>query len=171
MRLSALALSIVFFSHAFPVQARADEIPLLPRTKPLTLTGDLSAQMLTGIDKFLSRETDQSISNRSKFWHPDFSSPAAYEKSIETNRSRLRKIIGAVDPRITSPSFEIQTNLSDSGAFTIHAVQWPVLDGVHGEGLLLRPKSPPLARIIAIPDADQIPETLAGLAPGLPAER
>ena len=28
-----------------------------------------------------------------------------------------------------------------------------------------------VARVVALPDADQLPETIAGLAPGLPAER
>src|SRR6185369_14067420 len=38
-------------------------------------------------------------------------------------------------------------------------------------GLWLLPKTAPLAAIIALPDADQIPEMLVGLAPGLPPER
>ena len=46
-------------------------------------------------------------------------------------------------------------------------MHWSVFEGVTGEGLLLEPNTPPVARIVAIPDADQSPEMLAGLAPGV----
>jgi dienelactone hydrolase len=49
-------------------------------------------------------------------------------------------------------------------------VRWPVLTGVYGEGLLLQPKTKPKATIIAIPDADQEPEQLVGLMPGVASE-
>src|SRR5207248_2327742 len=48
--------------------------------------------------------------------------------------------------------------------------RWPVLDGVTGEGLLLEPKGKPLAHVVVLPDADQTPEQLSGLAPGLVRE-
>src|SRR5208283_6023748 len=72
----------------------------LPNTQPLTLQGDLSAQMVAGIDKFLTRETDRSVVDRARFWHRDLSSATAYDASVETNRADLRKIIGAVDARL-----------------------------------------------------------------------
>jgi dienelactone hydrolase len=55
--------------------------------------------------------------------------------------------------------------------FTVYAIRWPVLPGVTGEGLLLQPKTPVKARFVAIPDADQTPEMIAGLAPGLSPAR
>jgi dienelactone hydrolase len=50
------------------------------------------------------------------------------------------------------------------------AVRWPVLKGVDAEGLLLQPAGgrKPLADIVAIPDAGQTPEEVAGVAPGDP---
>ena len=42
-----------------------------------------------------------------------------------------------------------------------------MLDGVSGEGLLLQPAGTPRAYVIAIPDADQTPEQIVGLAPGV----
>src|SRR5262249_8603331 len=55
---------------------------VLPGTQPLPLEGDLSAQMVAGIDRFLLRQTAASISNRPSYWHRDFSSAAAYDNSI-----------------------------------------------------------------------------------------
>ena len=46
-----------------------------------------------------------------------------------------------------------------------------MFEGVYGEGLLLEPKGEAVACVVAIPDADQTPEMLAGLAPGLAPER
>src|SRR5213592_2721577 len=75
-------------------------------TQPLTVEGDLSALMVRGIDRFLMRELDQSITNRDKLWQRDFASAAAYEKSIATNRNRLRERIGAMDNRLPVADLE-----------------------------------------------------------------
>src|SRR5436190_19297450 len=157
--------------------ATAQETAVLPGTQPLTMQGDLSVQMVAGIDKFLLRETERSADERKKFWNPDFSSIEAYEKSTQPHRERLRKIIGAVDTRLPASAFEIQTNsanqplVAETDAFTVKAVRWPVFDGVFGEGLWLQPKREVVAHILAIPDADQTPEMLAGLTTGLAPER
>src|SRR6267154_1970925 len=61
--------------------------------------------------------------------------------------------------------------LSGTQPLALQVVLWPVFDGVFGEGLWLQPKVFSRARVIAIPDADQTPEMLAGLSPGLVPER
>jgi dienelactone hydrolase len=149
----------------------------LPDTQPLTLSGDLSTQMVTGIDKFFARETAQSISERQNYWRRDFSSIEAYAKSVQPNRERLRRMIGAVDGRLPVAALELlgstasPAKIAETEFFTVQAVRWPVFAGVFAEGLWLEPKSEPAACIVAIPDADQTPEMLAGLAPGLAPER
>ena len=42
-----------------------------------------------------------------------------------------------------------------------------MLADVHGEGLLLEPVKPPVGQVVALPDADQTPEQLVGLAAGI----
>ncbi|HZO84188.1 MAG TPA: dienelactone hydrolase family protein, partial [Verrucomicrobiae bacterium] len=122
----------------------------LPGTQPLTATGDLSAQMVAGIDQFLMREIKESVAKRSK---PD--------------RERFRKIIGAVDAREKVAALELigttfqPAKVAEHKLFDVLTVRWPVFEGVYGEGLLLQPKKPPLAGVVAIPDADQTPEQLA----------
>ena len=61
--------------------------------------------------------------------------------------------------------------IAETESFTVQAVRWPVLEGVFAEGLWLEPKGKPVACIVAIPDADQTPEMLVGLAPRLAPER
>jgi dienelactone hydrolase len=153
-------------------QAKAQDV--LPGTSPLTAQGDLAAQMVDGINDYLIRETAQVARDRERFWHRDFSAPEAYNRSIEPNRKALRRIIGAVDPAIPVKAleFEASTNapslVGKGKGYKIHAVRWPVFPGVYAEGLFLDPDGPPLARVVALPDADWQPEALAGLTTDLP---
>ncbi len=148
----------------------------LAGTKPLTMEGDIAAQMVAGIDKFLLREIDLSVERRAKHWKRDFSSSEAYNKSIEPNRQRLAKILGVVDDRVKFDAPELvgttkQAALVGKGEnYEIFAVRWPVVRDVHGEGLLLVPKGEKVADIIAIPDAELTPEQLCGLEVGFHAD-
>src|SRR4029450_9186034 len=105
-----------------------------------------------------------------------FSSRAAYEQSVQLNRQRFQKYIGAVDPRLPVKALEYVTStaalplVAETDRFRVYAVRWPVFHEVHGEGLLLQPKGELRARVVALPDADQTPEMLVGLAPGLPPQ-
>src|SRR5436190_4761598 len=172
---SYLTLCLCFL--ASPFVARAQNAEQLPGTQPLTLQGDLSDQMVAGIDTFLLREIERSVSERQTFWKRDFASAEAYEKSVGSHRQRLRKIVGATDPRVPVAALEFvgstgqSIKIAETDQFTVQAVRWPVLEGVFGEGLWLEPKTPTIACVIAIPDADQTPELLTGLTPGLVPER
>ncbi len=148
-----LQAAACFFALAFHLGAQTP----LPGTAPLTMQGDLAAQMVDGINDYLVRATAESIAKR----------PAA------PSRERLKKIIGAVDPRVPDVRIELVATtrtsalIATGNGYKVYAVRWPVFEGVAAEGLLLTPDHPPLARIVAIPDADQSPEMLAGLATGL----
>lgn len=150
--------------------------PPLAGTEPLTMEGDIAAQMVAGIDKFLLREIELSVERREKYWKRDFSSPEAYYKSIEPNRQRLKKILGVVDERVPFDAPELVATVGKSALvgrgekYEIFAVRWPAVRQVHGEGLLLVPKGEKVADIIAIPDADQTPEQICGLVEGVPPE-
>ncbi|MBM3123123.1 MAG: hypothetical protein FJZ97_13210, partial [Chloroflexi bacterium] len=110
------------------------------------------------------------------FWHPDFSSVAAYTGSVAPNRERLRTIIGAVDPRPERVDIEwvncitaLPLRVKGSG-YGGYAARWQALGGVHGEGLMLWPDHPARARVIALGDCDSTPEMLVGLTEGVPPE-
>lgn len=102
--------------------------------------GDPAAKMVDDIHAYLDRETVAAAKAR-------------HSRPNAPDRERLRTIIGAVDQRL--PVTAVQYDA------TSHAVRWPVFDGVDGEGILLQPKGPPKARIIAIPDAGVTPEKWA----------
>jgi dienelactone hydrolase len=148
----------------------------LPDTKPLTRDGDLAAQMVAGIDVYLMRGLADSVKKREVFWHPDFSSARAYTRSVEPKRERLKTILGVVDQRLPATDLELVATtkqpslVAETETYKVHAVRWPVFEGVDAEGLLLEPKGKAVACVVAIPDADWTPEMLVGLAPGVPKE-
>jgi dienelactone hydrolase len=157
--------------------AKSDKEPVpLPGTKPLTMKGDIAAQLVAGVDKFLLREIDKSVERRAKYWKRDFSSPEAYNKSIEPNRKRLAHILGIRDKRVPFDAPELVGTTKEPALvgkgenYEIFAVRWPAIGAVHGEGLLLVPKGKKIADVVAIPDADQTPEQIVGLVEGVPKE-
>src|SRR5581483_2360681 len=140
----------------------------LPGTNPLKRDGDLATQMVAGIDRYLMRELRQAPERRRAV--------KGTQRSMATDRDRLRQIIGAVDQRLAVRDIEYVASLSvpalvvKGTGYSVYAVRWPVLEGVDAEGLLLQPDGKPLAHVIALPDADWTPEMLVGLAPGVPTE-
>ncbi len=147
----------------------------LPGTALLDWRGELDAQMMDGAHRFVERKITESIDARQRHWKRDLSSQAAYERSIAGNRARFLEKIGAVD-KLAAPGMERIGNdaapgpVADAGGYRVYQVRWPVLEGVHGEGLLLEPRAKPTAYVIVLPDADQTPEQLAGIAPGVAPE-
>ncbi|HJT35329.1 MAG TPA: hypothetical protein VJ783_25105 [Pirellulales bacterium] len=167
-----LVFSVCLFFAASALAAEP-----LPGTDPLELQGDLADYMVQGIDRFLLKQIEASVAARARHWHRDFSSPEKYNESVAPNRARLAKIIGAVDPRLPITGLELVTTtdhparVGQGEGFEVFAVRWPVLEGIHGEGLLLTPiNGKPVADVVAIPDADQTPEMLVGLVPGVEPE-
>lgn len=163
----------LIFLLLVPVSARAQA---LPGTKPLTEKADLARVMVEGIDRYLDRATAETAAKRRAAWRPEARAPEARAAWLQAKRDRLRHILGAIDPRVPGTGLEILSTtergplVAQGGGFKVYEVRWPALAGVHGEGLLLDPKGKAAARVVVLPDADQTPEQLAGLKPGLPPE-
>ena len=145
----------------------------LPGTERLTMEGDIASHLVAGVDRFLLREIDASVAKRAGYFRRDFSAPEAYDASIEPNRKRLSHILGLRDARVPFDGLSYvgdtaQPALVARGPnYEVYAVRWPAFGTVYGEGLLLRPTSgAPKAFVVAIPDADQLPEAVVGLVDG-----
>jgi hypothetical protein len=171
---ASLAAAVVAFSLAPFASVAADAV--IPGTKPLTVSEPLDVYMVAGIDRFALRALAAAPAQRDRTWQRDFSSVAAYGRSIAAQRERWREIIGAVDPRVTATDFELlgtlgrDARVGESGRFNVLAVRWQVLDGLTGEGLLLQPKGQVRARAVVLPDADWTPEQFVGLTEGVAAQ-
>lgn len=168
--LRRVVLLAIWCGTILPVMA-ADSPSPLPGTAPLDWTDDISVRIVDEAHQFLDRKLQESVASRGEHWNRDVSSREAYAASIEPNRDRLREIVGAVDERLpaTMERFGDDKNpalVAEASRFKVYQVRWPVLEHVWGEGLLLEPVDGAAASAVAIPDADQTPEQLAGLAAG-----
>lgn len=169
---AVLSFGIVAFATSLPAAA-----PLtLSGTKPLTATEDLSAAMVAGLHRRLDTLTREVAIERSTLWDKKANS-AERAELITRTRATLARITGVIYGRVSPARFELVATpafdgtAAESDRLRVLEVRWPVMDGVRAEGLLLQPKGTPRAIVIALPDADQTPEMISGLAPGVPAER
>ncbi len=145
-------------------------------TNPLTYEGDLAAQMVEVLDGYVTDAVASSIEKRETLWHRDYNSHDAYAESVEPNRERFRKQIGCIDERLPIEELHYVATTRDTAQivedehYTVSRIRWHVFDEVEGEGLLLEPKHsvPITAQIVALPDADWTPETIAGVTDELP---
>ena len=158
-------------------------------TKVLSPEKDRSIMILDNAHLFIEGKIRESEREREKYWKRNLTSPAAYEQSVEPNRQRFMKAIGLEDKTTPIHSFKLQFKeehppvimekfhaerdpeiVAETSAYRVYQVRWPVLDRVYAEGLLIQPKGKHVGNVVAIPDADQTPEQLAGLAPGISNE-
>ncbi|MDE2816522.1 MAG: hypothetical protein OXM03_09915 [Chloroflexota bacterium] len=156
---------------------RDHENSRLPDTDALTIEGDVAAQMIAGIHRYLDRELTAADSVAEESLQSLADSAETFDARIAAKRQEFAHNIGVIDERKPVAALEFVCSTTDpfrvaaTRTYDVHAIRWPVLEGVEGEGLLLRPKQPPIAHVIAVPDADCSPEMLAGLAPGLEPEQ
>lgn len=110
------------------------------------LAADPAQEMVEGITRWLIGQTRESPRHR------------------RPSRERLRAILGVVDPRASfdAPALLATTAQSaligENSSFRVYAVRWPALDGLTAEGLYFLPRGRVIARVVALPDADQLPE-------------
>src|SRR5438093_264061 len=72
----------------------AERLETLPQTKPLEWEEiDLSSRLMDGAHRFIERKIEESLAKRSQLWSRDFSSAAAYAKSVQSNRAHFQTII------------------------------------------------------------------------------
>lgn len=151
-------------------------VETLPGTEPLPWTDDIASRLVEGVDRFLLDELSKSVAARKVFWTGmDFRTPAAYIESLLPLRERLASITGVRDQRPTEPVMELvattehPADLGTGSGYHAWRVRWPAWRNVYGEGVLLVPDSPNGIDIVAIPDANDSPEAICGLVPGLSA--
>ncbi len=172
--LTLLSLAFLFLWPRLPLLAQP-----FAGTQPLTTEGDIAAQLVDGIDRYLDGVLAEAPKNRAQHWNRDLSSPEAYSRSIATNRHRLAAILGVVDKRhpvllqSAAPlGGDLKGNPAEIGrgkGFKVMSVTWNVMRDVRAEGLLLVPDGEAKASVVAVPDCDWTPEQLVGLQPGVPA--
>src|SRR5438067_1296263 len=101
----------------------------LPGTKLLETKDDLAKVMVDGIHRYLDKQTELAAKTRAKYWKADFSSPAAFDKSVQPNRARFRKMIGVIDERLPVAMEKVSTVehpslVAQTKHYKVYAVRW-----------------------------------------------
>ena len=140
---------LLIASSFFGTLALADP---LPGTRPLDWEGDIASRLIDSADAFLLEKIAQTMTA---------------ERPEKPDRDELARILGVVDERVPFERIERLGKVAETEDYFIEEVRWPVIGDVHGEGLMVASqKGTP--DVIVIPDADQTPEMLFGIEPGLP---
>jgi dienelactone hydrolase len=151
---------------------------ILSDTQPLEEGGDLAAEMVDGIHRYLMRLTAQTPARRDRAWSKvGIDEKLGLGEKLNTVRAKRRlllKRIGAqdqrpaVDWRVLSATPR-RAELAGGKGYRVFTVRWTALEGLDGEGLLLEPDGRARSQVIALPDCDWTPEQLVGLTAGVPA--
>src|SRR4029434_10521974 len=136
-RVTVGVFSVLSVTLWFNSQSHAEE---LPGTQPLTRAGDIAAQMVAGIDRYLMRELAAAPKGGADSWHINSTDLQSYQESVKPNRERLAKILGVVDERVKPVTMNYvgegtsSALVAETKAYKVYAVRWPVLPGADGEG-------------------------------------
>ncbi len=149
---------------------QADFITTQLKASPLTEQGGFSERMVSQMDTFLMKKLQENRRLREQEWITGSKAPQEeWQRFLEEKRDKLRKVWGISGNRRTA-SPEILTGhalkpvFSENDKISIHPVKLNVLDGLDMTGIIVQPKGIIKARLVFVPDADQLPEQWAGLS-------
>jgi dienelactone hydrolase len=171
------------FLFSFILTADQDVPRTLPGTSPLDWEeaehAAMADRLMDGAHRLVDRKIQEAITRRHRHWNHDFvggpNGLEAYEASISSARDELARLIGLVDSRLPAVmehfgDEESPAMAAECDSYQVFQVRWPVLPGaggVWGEGLLIEPRRSPVGYVVVVPDANQSPEQLMGMAAGL----
>ncbi len=152
-----------------------------PGTQLLEWNDPLDVRMMQGAHQLVERKIDEAVASLA-------GRDSLRASEVQAKRDRLKFLVGAggrerePHSHLAFPAYRSVVRMERIGDeespaiifenehIRISRVQWPVYDGVDGEGILLEPIGPTVAHVVVVPDADQPPEMLAGLVQGVPRE-
>ncbi|MFO1065073.1 MAG: dienelactone hydrolase family protein, partial [Pirellulales bacterium] len=142
---------------------------VLADTAPLSTQGDLTSDLVDGVDRFLLKQIAQLPGARKSHWQKP-QGESTVDRIVRGMRDRLSVIDGLRDKRVAKPTFTFEvgpdgkTGRVDAEGWTAFATRWSVFDDVDATGLYIAPSDPSRIRFsaIIIPDAGQTPESLIG---------
>lgn len=143
-----------------------DEPGPVPGTKLLETDADVASELVAGVDRFCDRQLAAAAESAGPRWELDGSSLEAFQASLAPHRQRLASKLGVEADRPKCSGFEriesarTTSVVHEADTYTVRAVRWPVIRGIHGEGLLLEPKPPRGARgaVVVLPSVSVSPE-------------
>ncbi|MDQ6706711.1 MAG: hypothetical protein M3Z85_12130, partial [Acidobacteriota bacterium] len=121
------------------------------------------------LEHYLDVKLDASEAARKAFWHRDYSSPAAYERSIDPYRPKLIELIGGTAETKPEPGLRARrTLITHNESYDVFRTWFASRNGLTVYGILLVPKnaaSNPANHpaVLCIHGMHSSPEQVAGL--------
>jgi len=136
--------------------------PIPFQSKELHATGDLSEQMVSGINQFFLKRLDALPSQRIQAWNNSGEEIPA--DKLNRIRNRIGLSMDRADPKMHLVTDDYLHPISQVvNGIETKAIRWEVGGGVEAEGILLSPSGEVKARLMLLPDADILPESFAGM--------
>jgi cephalosporin-C deacetylase-like acetyl esterase len=161
LRRLSIAICVLAVVMRCQMVSLAQNTKHLPGSGPLRPRADkLTAQRQQVFDYF-DRRIVAAQGDRDKFWQPEFSSWEGYQRSLESHRGSLRKMLGLIENNLNAGAAKVE-RAGESKVFRIERVTIPISEGLAARGLLFTPRSSgKKPATITCPDADTWPERLA----------
>ncbi|MBX9656570.1 dienelactone hydrolase family protein [bacterium] len=110
------------------------------------MTGDIARQLLDGAHRFVDAQTAAAIKRRTEAFKAITANEVALGEWKLKAPHALSLVVGRIGNRMPAKGIELLATTRQSSVlfqcekYEIHAVRWPVIREVHGEGLLIEPK-------------------------------
>ncbi|MFO7898406.1 MAG: hypothetical protein R6V58_05035 [Planctomycetota bacterium] len=113
-------------------------------------------------ERYLTERVKDAYERRGRFWNRDFSSPEAYETSVEPNRQHFRELVGGWPADRADLGLEREP-IAELDGFTVERVHYTIRDGIRTDALLLLPAAAgPHPAVLCQIGVNGVPETLCG---------
>lgn len=162
--------------------ANSEPSRILPGTRQLDTQEDLASVIVDGVDRFLLKQIDTLPGQRRAHW-PKLAEAKSVEKETPAKlaeqwkaasgdlRKELAALDGMRDQRMATPKLTIElapsraAGLPGTNGWVAAPARWNIFEGVDAEGVWVAPSQvDPLFSAIVVPDADQMPEQMIGIA-------
>jgi dienelactone hydrolase len=113
---------------------------LLAQGQKDTEVPSILAEQYSQLNRYVDADLQHADQVRAEYWHPDFTSITAYEKSIEPYRRDWAELLG-VPAAYAGPFHEKRIKIADEPGYTMYRVWFDAMPGVQTYGILLIPKN------------------------------
>lgn len=128
------------------------------------ISDDIGEQQRQQIIRYFTSEIAATPAERDLAWQPDFSSPKAYQASVQSHRAHLGEMLGLIQLKTGTPQIRI---LCEDVNVQIEDVTIPMDSAWNARALIFLPRVKVIPDcVIAIPPATESREEFAGIAEG-----
>ena len=139
----------------------------LSGTAPITppLSGDIREEQRQQIIRYYLQQIAATPDKRDRLWHPNFSSTAFYQTSLQEHQNHLREMLGLIQPELGPPQVKL---LAENKNLRIEELTLPIDQELSVRAFIFLPhSSAPTAAVIVIPPDNQSREEFTGAATGM----